>query len=88
MKREANPLDQALSGSQRETLGRLARSGDARKLMELLNRQGGVQEAAQAAAGGDTRALMEMMDRLMRSGEGAALVERIGEQARKAGLEP
>ena len=55
--------------------------------MELLQRQGGqVRQAAQAAAQGSPQQLMEMMDRLMNSKEGADLVERIGAQAKKAGL--
>ena len=74
-------------GKNREAISRLARSSDAKQLMELLQRQGGVQEAAQAAAGGDARELMEMMNRLMQSREGAALVERIGQQAKQAGLD-
>ena len=64
-----------------------ARSGDARRLMELLHRDGGVEQAAQAAASGDPAALMAMMDRLMHTREGAELVDRIGAQAKRAGLE-
>ena len=43
-----------LSKKNREAISQLARSGDAQKLMALLNKQSGnVQEAAKAAAGGD-----------------------------------
>ena len=71
----------------KEALNRLARSGDAQRLMELLRLGGGVEPAAQAAAAGDPAALMAMMDRLMHTPEGAALVDRIGTQAKQAGLE-
>ena len=70
----------------KEALNRLARSGDAQKLMSILTQQGGVKEAAKAAADGDPSALMSMMDRLMRSQEGAELVDRIGRKAKEAGL--
>ena len=70
----------------REAIGRLAQPSDAQKLMALLQKRGGVREAAQAAAGGDAKELMAMMDQLMHSKEGAELVERIQRQAREAGL--
>ena len=54
--------------------------------MAMLQKRGGVREAAQAAAGGDAKELMAMMDQLMHSKEGAELVERIQRQAREAGL--
>lgn len=70
-----------------QAIASLAGTEDAKRLMELLQRQGGqVRQAAQAAAQGSPQQLMEMMDRLMNSKEGADLVERIGEQAKKAGL--
>lgn len=71
----------------RDAIARLAKSSDAQRLMELLKRQGGVQSAAQAAAGGDSSQLMAMMNQLMNSKEGAELVERIGQQARREGLD-
>lgn len=71
----------------RQVIASLAGTEDAKRLMELLQRQGGqVRQAAQAAAQGSPQQLMEMMDRLMNSKEGADLVERIGAQAKKAGL--
>lgn len=70
-----------------QAIASLAGTEDARRLMELLQSQGGqVRQAAQAAAQGSPQQLMEMMERLMNSKEGADLVERIGEQAKKAGL--
>ena len=71
----------------RAAISKLAKSGDAQRLMELLRQGGGVEQAAQAAAAGDPAALMAMMDRLMHTPEGAALVDRIGTQAKQAGLE-
>lgn len=59
----------------RAAISKLAQSGDAQRLMELLRQGGGVEQAAQAAAAGDPAALMAMMDRLMHTPEGAALVE-------------
>ena len=71
----------------KEAVTRLAQSGDAKQLMNLLQQRGGLKEAAQAAAGGDPSQLMTMMSQLMQSEDGAALVERIEKQARQAGLE-
>ena len=71
----------------RAAISKLAQSGDAQRLMALLRQGGGVEQAVQAAAAGDPSALMAMMDRLMHTPEGAALVDRIGTQAKQAGLE-
>ncbi|MCI8687481.1 MAG: hypothetical protein HFF57_04080 [Lawsonibacter sp.] len=72
----------------REAIAQLAKSSDAQKLRELLQRQSGqVKQAAQQAAAGDPAQLMAIMDQLMRSKEGAELVDRIGAQAKKAGLQ-
>lgn len=77
-----------LSKKNREAISQLARSGDAQKLMALLNKQSGnVREAARQAAAGDPGQLMTIMDQLMHSKEGAELVDRIGSQAKQAGLE-
>ena len=71
----------------REAIAQLAKSSDAQKLRELLQRQSGqVKQAAQQAAAGDPAQLMTMMDQLMHSKEGAELVNRIDSQAKKAGL--
>ena len=49
---EKRTLDACLAEN-REALSRLAGSGEAKQLMELLGRQGEVRQAAQAAARGD-----------------------------------
>ena len=72
----------------REAIAQLAQSSDAQRLMALLREVGGgVQRAAQAAAAGDPSQLMAMMEQLMNSREGAELVDRIGAQAKRSGLE-
>ena len=77
-----------LSKKNRDAISRLAQSSDAQKLRDLLNRQSGqVQEAARQAAAGDPSQLMSIMNQLMHSREGAELVDRIGNQAKQAGLE-
>ena len=85
-----NPLKGATAAElvkNRDAIAQLAQSSDAQKLMTMLQQRGGVKEAAQAAAGGDPSALMSMMNQLMNTKEGAELVDRIGSQAKKAGLE-
>lgn len=84
-----HPLKDAAAdlAKNREAISKLAQSSDAQQLMNLLRQKGGVQEAAQAAADGDVSQLMAMMNQLMSTREGAELVERIGDQAKKAGLE-
>lgn len=77
-----------LSEKNRDAISRLAQSSDAQKLRDLLNRQSGqVQQAARQAAAGDPSQLMSIMNQLMHSREGAELVDRIGSQAKQAGLE-
>ena len=70
----------------RAAISKLASSQDARKLMELLEGMGGVQQAAQSAVKGDASALMAMVEGLMKSEQGARIVGRIQEQAEQAGL--
>ena len=85
---QSEPLGPAELLKNRQAIQGLAGTKEAKQLMELLQRQGGqVRQAAQAAAQGSPQQFMEMMGRLMSSPEGAELVERIGEQAKKAGLE-
>ncbi len=69
-----------------EVLSKVAQSGDAKHLMELLAKEGGVQDAANAAAGGNVSQLMGMVQRLMKSEEGAELINRISKQAKQSGL--
>ena len=64
----------------------LLQSEDTQRMMKLLQSRGSVQDAAQAAAKGDSARLMGMMQQLMSTPEGAQLVERITKQAREKGL--
>jgi len=76
-----------LTEKNRDAITRLAKSSDAQKLMELLQKQSGqVKQAAQQAAAGDPAQLMAIMDQLMHSKDGAELVDRIDSQAKQAGL--
>ena len=76
-----------LSEKNRDAIAQLAKSSDAQKLMELLQRQGGqVKQAAQAAAAGDHALPRSMRDQQQHRQEGAELVNRIDSQAKKAGL--
>ena len=70
----------------REAFAKLAQSSDTQDLMRLLQQNGGVQDAAQAAAAGDPGALLKKMQQLMSTQEGARLVERISQQAKANGL--
>lgn len=67
-------------------LSKLARSGDAQRLIQLLQQDGNVQDAARAAAAGDPTELLRRMQQLMNTQEGAQLVERISQQAKQSGL--
>lgn len=64
----------------------LLQSEDTKRMMALLEQQGSVQTAAKSAAAGDTSQIMSMMQQLMSTSEGAQLVERITQQAKKSGL--
>ena len=67
-------------------LSELARSADAKRLMAMLQQQGEVHAAAEAAAAGDPAKLMELMNGMLQTKDGADLVDRIGKQAKQAGL--
>ena len=86
---EETPMERAARqlGQNREAITHMAQSGDAKRLMQLREEEGGVRQAAKAAAAGDPSQLMDMMNRLMRTQEGAQLVERIENQAKRAGLQ-
>ncbi len=71
----------------RAAIAKLASSPEAQQLIQLLERGGGVRQAAQAAAGGDTGALAAMVEGLMQTQEGARLAQSISQQAKQAGLE-
>ena len=64
----------------------LMQSQDGQTLMRMLT-QGdggaGLQRAVQSAAKGDTAAVAQMVNQIMRSPEGAALVERINKAVQK-----
>ncbi len=59
---------------------------EGRKLMQLLTGSDGgaaLQKATQSAAAGDTSNLAAMLSGLMKSPEGAALMQRINDMAKK-----
>ena len=84
MEKKQNLPDDLLKN--RAAIAKLAASRDAKQLMEMLQGMGGVQQAAQAAAGGDTGALMAMVEGLMHSEQGARIGQNISRQAQQAGL--
>ena len=71
----------------RDAIRQLAQSGEARRLVSLLQQNGSVESAAQAAAKGKPQELMSMLQGLLNTQEGAQLVQRIEQQARQSGLE-
>ena len=71
----------------RDAIRQLAQSGEARRLVSLLQQNGSVESAAQAAAKGRPQELMSMLQGLLNTQEGAQLVQRIEQQARQSGLE-
>lgn len=85
--KETTGISMAELMKNREAIAKLATSTEARQLVELLERRGGVQQAARAAAGGNTGALSAMVEELMRTQEGANLARSISDQAKRAGLE-
>lgn len=82
--KEPSDLNQILSSPQaagllkdKKALEALMRSGEAQRLMELLNRNGGggLKHAAQSAMKGDSAQLMGLVEGLMKDPEGAKLAE-------------
>ena len=67
----------------RAALEQLLRSPDTQALMAMLERQGGLQAAAEAAMRGDPAKLQRMVDQVMGDPTGAGVVERITKQASK-----
>ncbi|MCC8075625.1 MAG: hypothetical protein LIO95_06780 [Clostridiales bacterium] len=69
----------------REKLKALLQSPETKRLMQLLRSQNGdkLKDAAQQARQGDASGLTAMMQRLMDTGEGAALVSQIEGQLPK-----
>lgn len=66
---------------------KLAQTGEVQQLMELLQKNGSVQDAAKKASGGDTSALLGMVQQLMSTEEGADLIQNIQKKAKDAGIE-
>ena len=62
-------------------------SGEAKPPVSMLQQNGSVENAAQAAAKGKPQELMSMLQGLLNTQEGAKLVQRIEQQARQSGLE-
>lgn len=61
-------------------------SGDGQKLMNMLTKGdngAALERATQNAANGDTQELAQLLGSLMRSPEGAALMNRLNETAKK-----
>ena len=63
---------------------RLTQSPDAKALMEMLQRKGGLQAAAEAAMKGDASQLQGLLSQLMQDPEGAKVVERLNSSAPKS----
>ena len=63
----------------KEAVAQMAHSQDARSLLQLLDAQSGhgLQVAAERAERGDPKELFSLMQQVMKSPEGAKLVERI-----------
>ena len=63
----------------------IMRSGDGQKLMQMLTGDGGaaLNRAAQSAAKGDARELSQMLQNLMQNPDGAAVMGRINDTAKK-----
>ena len=61
-------------------------SGDGQQLMDMLTKNDGgaaLERATKNAANGDTQELAQLLGSLMRSPEGAALMSRLNEKAKK-----
>lgn len=64
----------------------IMRSGDGQKLMRLLTQSDGgaaLDRAAQSAAKGDTQELSQLLQNLMRNPDGAAVMSRISDSAKR-----
>ncbi len=64
----------------------LMRSGDGQRLMAMLSGNDGgaaLNRAAQSAAKGDTQELSRMLQGLMKSKEGAAVMSRLNDSAKR-----
>ena len=63
----------------------LMQSKDGQRLIQMLTQRdqgSGLKKAAQAASAGDTAQMVQMVQQIMKSPDGAALVERINQAMR------
>ena len=60
-----------------DALLQMMHSSDGQRLIAMMQQQSGLQQAAGAAARGDASQLTQMVQQLMRTQEGAELVDRI-----------
>ena len=59
----------------RDAIRQLAQSGEAKQLVSMLQQNGSVENAAQAAAKGKPEALMGLLNQVMNDPQGAQAVE-------------
>lgn len=69
------------------TLQQLAKSGEVQQLMTMLQKNGGVSDAAKSASGGNPSALLGMVQEIMNTQEGADLIGAIQKKAKDAGIQ-
>ena len=69
----------------RQAIEALMKSGEAQRLVELLNQKGGgnLKGAAQSAMRGDTAQLMTLVEGLMKDPKSAQLVEQLNKKIQK-----
>lgn len=77
----ASPQAQNLLNN-KQTLESIMKSGEAQRLMELLNKNAGsgLKNAAQSAMQGDPSQLKKLVDNLMQNPESAKLVENLNKK--------
>ena len=92
MKKQQPDLSQVMSSSQaanllknKQAVQALLQSGEAKRLMELLNRSagGGLKDAAQSAMKGDSTRLTQLVEGLMKDPEAAKMVEQLNKNIPK-----
>lgn len=69
----------------KDSLEALMKSGEAQRLMELLNQNAGdgLKDAAKSAMSGDAAPLMKLVEGLMRHPESSKLVEQLNKKVQK-----
>lgn len=89
MKQKQSDLDGLLQTPQaasllknKQAMENLMKSGEAQRLMELLNKNAGsgLKDAAQSAMNGDTSQLMGLVQGLMKDPQSAKLVEELNKK--------